>query len=207
MILSAHHLKVAYAGRVVLDGFSVDLAQGDQCALTGRSGSGKTTLLLVLAGLLTPTGGTVDLLLEPTDVVYVPQAPSLVPELTAVQNASLGLRVRGVTPSEAMDRGRDQLRVLGLKDADDALPSELSGGMQQRVALARALAVQPRLLLADEPTGALDHATGIRVIDILKEHAACTGATVIVATHDQDVAARFARQLVITPRTDQELVR
>lgn len=206
MILSAHDLSVAYAGRVVIDGFSVDLAQGDQCALTGRSGSGKTTLLLVLAGLLTPTDGTVDLLLKTTDVVYVPQAPSLVPELTAVQNASLGLRVRGVTPSDAEDRGRDQLRALGLEDADDALPSELSGGMQQRVALARALAVQPRLLLADEPTGALDHATGIRVIDILKEHAARTGATVIVATHDQDVAARFARQLTITP-LPQELLR
>jgi putative ABC transport system ATP-binding protein len=207
MILSATGLKVAYAGRVVLDGFSVDLAQGDQCALTGRSGSGKTTLLLVLAGLLTPMEGSVDLILEPSDVVYVPQAPSLVPELTAVQNASLGLRVRGVTPSDAEDRGRDQLRALGLDDADDALPSELSGGMQQRVALARALAVQPRLLLADEPTGALDHATGIRVIDVLKEHAARTGATVIVATHDEDVAARFTRQLVITPLTDQELVR
>lgn len=206
MTLSAHDLKVAYAGRVVLEGFSVELAQGDQCALTGRSGSGKTTLLLVLAGLLTPTAGTVDLLLEPTDVVYVPQAPSLVPELTAVQNASLGLRVRGVAPRDAEDRGRDQLRALGLEDADDALPSELSGGMQQRVALARALAVQPRLLLADEPTGALDHATGIRVIDILKGHAARTSATVIVATHDHNVAARFARQLVIMPLT-QELLR
>jgi putative ABC transport system ATP-binding protein len=206
MILSARDLIVAFAGRVVLEGFSVELAQGDQCALTGRSGSGKTTLLLVLAGLLKPTAGTVDLLLEPTDVVYVPQAPSLVPELTAVQNASLGLRVRGVAPRDAEDRGRDQLRALGLDDADDALPSELSGGMQQRVALARALAVQPRLLMADEPTGALDHATGIRVIDILKEHAARTGATVIVATHDHNVAARFARQLVITPLT-QELLR
>lgn len=207
MILSAADLRVAYAGRVILDGFSVDLAEGDQCALTGRSGSGKTTLLLVLAGLLTPTAGTIDVSLKPSESVYVPQAPSLVPELTAVQNASLGLRVRGVAPGAAEDRGRNQLRALGLDDADDALPSELSGGMQQRVALARALAVHPRLLLADEPTGALDHATGIRVIDILKAHAARTGATVIVATHDQDVAARFDRQLVITPLSDPELMR
>jgi putative ABC transport system ATP-binding protein len=207
MMLSANALRVAYADRVVLDGFSVDLAQGDQCALTGRSGSGKTTLLLVLAGLLTPASGSLELLLAPKDVVYVPQAPSLVPELTSVQNASLGLRVRGVTPSDAEDRGRDQLRALGLDDADDALPSELSGGMQQRVALARALAVEPLLLLADEPTGALDHATGTRVIDVLTEHTARTGATVIVATHDLDVAARFARQLVIAPLTDPELVR
>lgn len=206
MILSASDLTVSFAGRVVLDGFSIELAQGEECALMGRSGSGKTTLLLVLAGLLRPTSGRVDLLVALNEVIYVPQAPSLVPELTAVQNASLGLRVRGVSPSEAEDRGRDQLRALGLNDADDAMPAELSGGMQQRVALARALAVQPRLLLADEPTGALDHATGSRVIDVLKEHTARTGATIIVATHDFGVAARFARQLVVTP-TAQEIPR
>ena len=203
MILSASDLQVAFAGRVVLDGFSVAIEQGDQCALTGRSGSGKTTLLLVLAGLLAPTSGHVDLRLQREDVVYVPQAPSLVPELTALQNASLGLRVRGVTPGTAEERGRDQLRALGLDDADDALPSELSGGMQQRVALARALAVEPRLLLADEPTGALDQATGTRITEVLKEHAARTSAAVIVATHDLEVACRFDRQLVI----DHELVR
>jgi putative ABC transport system ATP-binding protein len=206
VILSASDLTVSFAGRVVLDGFFLELAQGEQCALMGRSGSGKTTLLLVLAGLLKPTSGRVDLVVAPTDVVYVPQAPSLVPELTALQNASLGLRVRGVKPSEAEERGRDQLRALGLDSADDALPAELSGGMQQRVALARALAVQPKLLLADEPTGALDHATGGRVIDVLKEHTARTGATIIVATHDAGVATRLARQLEVT-RTAQEIPR
>lgn len=197
MSLTATDLRLAYSGRVVLDGFSLTLAQGEQCALTGRSGSGKTTLLLVLAGLLRPTSGSVELGLSPSDVVYVPQAPSLVPELTAVQNASLGLRVRGVPPMQALERGRDQLRVLGLDDADDALPGELSGGMQQRVALARALAVEARLLLADEPTGALDQATGSRVVDALQEHAARTGATMVVATHDRDVAARFPRRLTV----------
>ena len=207
MTLTATDLRLAYSGRVVLDGFSVTLAQGEQSALTGRSGSGKTTLLLVLAGLLRPTSGTVALELAASDVVYVPQAPSLVPELTAAQNASLGLRVRGVPPAQAMERGRDQLRALGLDDADDALPGELSGGMQQRVALARALAVKPRLLLADEPTGALDQATGVRVIDVVKDHAARTGATVVVATHDRDVAARFARQLTLTAGSATELVR
>lgn len=204
-MLRASDLTVAFAGRVVFDGFSLELAQGDLCALTGRSGSGKTTLLLVLAGLLTPTSGVVDLRLQRAEVVYVPQAPSLVPELTAVQNASLGLRVRGVAPGRAEERGREQLRALGLDDADDALPSELSGGMQQRVALARALAVEPRLLLADEPTGALDQSTGSRVVDVLIEQAARTAATVLVATHDRQVAARFPRALVISPH--QELVR
>jgi ABC-type lipoprotein export system ATPase subunit len=207
MILSADALTVAFTGRVVLDGFSVELDEGDRCALTGRSGSGKTTLLLVLAGLLRPTSGTVDLRLRPDEVVYVPQAPSLVPELTALQNASLGLRVRGLAPDVAEDRGRDQLRALGLADADDALPGELSGGMQQRVALARALAVGPRLLLADEPTGALDQATGARIVDVLNEHAARTGATVVVATHDLRVAARFPRRLAIAHSTQEDLIK
>ncbi len=203
MILTAHDLSIGFGGRVILSHFDLQLAAGDQCALTGRSGSGKTTLLLLLAGLLEPTSGAVDLQLDKRDIVYVPQAPSLVPELNALQNASLGLRIRGVDPAEAQERGRDQLRALGLHDADDALPAELSGGMQQRVALARALAIAPRLLLADEPTGALDQSTGNRVLDVLREHTARSRSTVVVATHDQDVAARFPRRLVI----DKELVR
>jgi ABC-type lipoprotein export system ATPase subunit len=206
MIVSAHGIGVTFAGRVILDGFSVDLDEGDQYALTGRSGSGKTTLLLVLAGLLKPSAGTVDVRVERADVVYVPQAPSLVPELTAAQNASLGLRIRGVAPHIAQQRGCEQLRALGLDDVDDALPAELSGGMQQRVALARALAIAPRLLLADEPTGALDQATGARTVVVLNEYAARSGATVVVATHDRKVAARFPRQLAIVAPTDKELV-
>ena len=129
-------------------------------ALTGRSGSGKTTLLLVLAICSRRRPARSNRGSAPTDIVYVPQAPSLVPELSALQNATLGLRIRGVKPAEARDRARARLTQLGVADADDALPAELSGGMQQRVALARALAVEPRLLLADEPTGALDQTTG-----------------------------------------------
>ena len=206
MIVSAHGIGIAFAGRAVLNGFSVELAEGERCALTGRSGSGKTTLLLVLAGLLKPAAGTVDVRVERADVVYVPQAPSLVPELTAAQNAGLGLRIRGVTPDVAQQRGREQLDLLGLHDAGDALPAELSGGMQQRVALARALAIAPRLLLADEPTGALDQASGSRTVDVLNEYATRSGATVVVATHDRQVAARFPRQLAIVAPIDKEPV-
>ncbi|MDT5029969.1 MAG: putative transport system ATP-binding protein [Actinoplanes sp.] len=206
MILSATGIGVSFAGRAVLDGVSLDLADGDRCALLGRSGSGKTTLLLVLAGLLEPDAGTLVSDLAPSDVVYVPQAPSLVAELTAAQNAALGLRIRGVGPALAEQRGRERLRELGLVDADDALPGELSGGMQQRVALARALAVEPRLLLADEPTGALDQATGARTVGVLTEYAARTGATIVVATHDPSVAAHFPRTFTITPLDDKELV-
>ncbi len=196
-MLTATDVTVSYGARTVLAGLDLSVDGGEQCALVGRSGSGKTTLLLVLAGLLAPTAGKVDRQVSGDRVVYVPQAPSLVPELTALQNASLGLRVRGVAPAEAQERGSVQLRALGLTGADDALPGELSGGMQQRVALARALAVEPALLLADEPTGALDRATGVRVIDVLCEHAARTGAAVVVATHDPDVATRFPRQIVL----------
>ena len=207
MILTATNLRAEFTGRVVLDGVTLALDQGDQCAVTGRSGSGKTTLLLILAGLLTPTSGSLDVRLRRDEVLYVPQAPSLVAELTAVQNASLGLRVRGVAPGVAEAGGRDPLRALGLDDADEALPAELSGGMQQRVALARALATGPRLLLADEPTGALDRVTGRRAVDAILEYAARTTATVVVATHDPEVAARFARQLAIAAHADKELVR
>lgn len=207
MSLVATDLTVAFTGRTVLDGFSLQLEQGEQVALTGRSGSGKTTLLLVLAGLLAPASGSVVTGLRSEQVVYVPQAPSLVPELTALQNASLGLRVRGVPPLEAQERGRTQLRALGLHDADDALPAQLSGGMQQRVALARALAVEPRLLLADEPTGALDRATGRQVVDVVRAQVARTLSTLVVATHDEEVAALLPRRLALAARTDPELVR
>jgi ABC-type lipoprotein export system ATPase subunit len=203
MILTATDLGMTFAGRVVLQHVGVALDAGEQCALTGRSGSGKTTLLLMLAGLLSPTQGSVDLAVQGRDIVYVPQAPSLVSELTALQNASLGLRIRGVAPVEAEARARDQLHALGLLDVEDSLPSELSGGMQQRVALARALAVAPKLLLADEPTGALDQATGQMVIAVLRQQAEAADAALIVATHDQQVAEQFPRQLVVEP----ELVR
>jgi putative ABC transport system ATP-binding protein len=203
MIVEAISAGVAYGGRTVLSGVDVTVEPGEQWALTGRSGSGKTTLLLMLAGLLVPSTGVVQLGLDRHEIVYVPQAPSLIPELTALQNASLGLRVRGVPPAEALDRAQRQLRALGLGDADDSLPDELSGGMQQRVALARALAVEPRLLLADEPTGALDSSTGQRVLDALRSEVARTSAALVVATHDPALAALFERQLVL----DQELVR
>lgn len=195
MIVSATDIDVAYGGRLVLEGFSVTVQAGDTYALTGRSGSGKTTLLLVLAALLKPTSGSLELSIPREQVLYVPQAPSLVPELTALQNASLGLRIRGTAPGLAVELAREQLQLLGLDGVDEALPAELSGGMQQRVALARALAVEPLLLLADEPTGALDQATGRRVVAALNEFAARTDAGVVVATHDPDVASSFHQQL------------
>ena len=187
----------------MLHGVDLTIEAGQQWALTGRSGSGKTTLLLVLAGLLEATTGDRSLTLDRREVVYVPQAPSLVPELTALENASLGLRVRGVPAAEAARRATVQLRALGLDDADGSFPDELSGGMQQRVALAGALAIEARLMLADEPTGALDSATSRLVLDVLRRQVLHTGASLVVATHDPDVTALFDLQVAL----DQELVR
>lgn len=188
---------VSYGSRRVLNDLSLHVTKGARTAVVGRSGSGKTTLLLVMAGLLRPDRGTVSRSVSNDQAVYVPQAPSLVGELTTLQNASVGLRIRGVRPAEAVDRARTQLRRLGLQDADDALPAQLSGGMQQRVALARALAMEPSLMLLDEPTGSLDRATGDRVMAALFEHAADTGATLVVATHDAHVADSLDTRLTI----------
>jgi ABC-type lipoprotein export system ATPase subunit len=191
VIVKAEGVTVTFGGRTVLDEVDVALDAGETGALVGRSGSGKTTLLLVLAGLLPPTSGTVHREVGPEDVAYVPQAASLLPELTALQNASLGLRVRGVAPAEAERIAAELLHAVGLDAAVDALPEELSRGMQQRVALARALATRPRLLLADEPTGTLDRETGRVVVDVLRETCVALGTSLLVATHDSEVAAAF----------------
>lgn len=207
MTLVATGISVAYGGRPVLQDFGLQLEDGEQCALLGRSGSGKTTLLLVLAGLLHPGSGSVDHGLERDDVVYVPQAPSLLPELTTAQNATLGLRLRGVPPAQAEERARTALELVGLDhQVAQSLPAQLSGGMQQRAALARALVIEPRLLLADEPTGALDQDTGGRVMDVLQDQCRRTGSTLVVATHDEQVAARFGRQVVLDALNPSSLV-
>ena len=203
MIAQLQAAGVSYGGRTVLDGLDLTISAGQQWALTGRSGSGKTTLLLLLAGLLDPTTGERSLALDRRDVVYVPQAPSLVPELTALENASLGLRVRGIPAAEAARRATVQLRGLGLDDVDGSFPDELSGGMQQRVSLAGALAIEARLMLADEPTGALDTGTSGLVLDVLRRQILRTAGSLVLATHDPDIARLFDLQVVL----DKELVR
>lgn len=196
-VVVARAVQLRYGSRTVLHDIDLDLAPDEQVVLTGRSGSGKTTLLLVLAGLLKPTSGTVTSPLGRRDVVYVPQAPSLVPELSALENTALSLRVRGVAPAEATGRALDALAELGVADAAAALPAELSGGMQQRVALARALVVGPPLLLADEPTGSLDRHTGAEVLAVLRASVARTGGALVVATHDREVADSLPRRVIL----------
>ncbi|MDP9100960.1 MAG: ATP-binding cassette domain-containing protein [Actinomycetota bacterium] len=195
-LLCARDVGLRRGARTILEGLDLDVAVGDRIAISGRSGSGKTSLLLVLAGLLAPTAGSVSFP-EESDAVYVPQGPSLVPELSALDNAALPLRLRGVAPAVAREQAAGELQLLGLGEAQEGLPWQLSVGMQQRAALARALTLRPRLMLADEPTGALDRATGSQVLSVLLEQTNRNGAALIVATHDAEVAERFTRRLTL----------
>lgn len=178
---------------------------GEQIAIMGPSGSGKTTLLHLLAGLDAPTAGVVIWpaigprdTLRPGPVGVVFQAPSLLPPLDVVENVTLPLLLAGVDPAAARRAAAAVLEMLELTPLANKLPEEISGGQAQRVAIARVLASRPRLILADEPTGQLDQATGAHVIDALIEAATISGAGLVVNTHDPAVAERFPQRWTMT---------
>jgi ABC-type lipoprotein export system ATPase subunit len=170
----------------------------DLIALTGPSGSGKTTLLHLLAGLDTPTTGTIQWpaigtrdRLRPGPIAIVFQAPSLLAPLDILENVSLPLLLQGIDRDTVREMAIGALRKLDLESLSAKLPEEISGGQAQRVAVARVLASQPRLILADEPTGQLDHASGAVVVDALIAASITTGAALIINTHDAAVADRL----------------
>ncbi len=174
------------------------LGAGMRVALTGPSGSGKSTLLHLLAGLDTPTSGTIEWpglggnpFGRPGAVGMVFQGPSLLPPLDVTENVALPLLLAHATASEARERAMVALREVGLDGIGSRLPEELSGGQAQRVAVARALAIEPKLILADEPTGQLDSAHAKQVVDLLLSAATRLGAALVLATHDQVLAARL----------------
>jgi ABC-type lipoprotein export system ATPase subunit len=177
---------------------SVTVDPGMLVALTGPSGSGKSTLLHLMAGLETPTSGAVawpGIGGSPAGragvVGLVFQGPSLVPALDVLENVTLPLLLAGVEEADAIGRARAALERLDVHGLAAKLPEEISGGQAQRVAVARVLASRPRLILADEPTGQLDHATGAHVIEVLLETAAELRAALVVTTHDPVVAERL----------------
>jgi ABC-type lipoprotein export system ATPase subunit len=172
---------------------------GQQIVLIGPSGSGKSTLLHILAGLDAPTSGEVSWpaigsrdRLRPGPVGIVFQGPSLLAPLDVVENVMLPLLLEGIDRRAAAIRAHDALALLDLDGLAAKLPEELSGGQAQRVATARMLASRPRLILADEPTGQLDHITGEHVVSALIATAESTGAGLVVNSHDPAVAERFA---------------
>jgi ABC-type lipoprotein export system ATPase subunit len=171
---------------------------GDRVALMGPSGSGKSTLLHLMAGLDDPTVGTVSWpgiglrsSLRPGPVAVIFQGPSLLPPLTVEENVALPLVLGGVADRAAHSAAREALERLELIGLADKLPEEISGGQAQRVAVARALAGEPSLIVADEPTGQLDRASGAIVVDVLLAAAAHAGAALVIATHDPSVAERL----------------
>jgi putative ABC transport system ATP-binding protein len=177
---------------------SFTIRRGQLVVLAGRSGSGKTTLLNIVGGLDAPTSGAVLVggrnvsamgarertLLRRTTVSFIFQSFGLIPMLTAAENVGIPLRIAHTPRAEREDRVRMLLSVVGLDPHVNQRPGELSGGQQQRVAIARALAVQPELLIADEPTGQLDSETGRQIMRLLRTVVAGEGITVLVATHD-----------------------
>ncbi|WGH85718.1 ABC transporter ATP-binding protein [Auritidibacter ignavus] len=195
---------------VALDGVSFDVHPGERVAIIGPSGSGKTTLLNLIGTLDRATSGEVILAghrasaasdaelsaLRATLIGFVFQQYHLDESQTAVDNVATGLLYRGLPLDERRERAHHALARVGLADRAGHTPKQLSGGQRQRVAIARAVVGNPPLLLADEPTGALDSRSGAQVMDIL-EQLNESGTTVLVITHDRDVAARFPRQIAI----------
>lgn len=205
--LVARSLYVKRGDRELLTGADLDLEPGVVTAVTGPSGSGKTALLMLLAMLEKPDAGSVDLVADVSAetgeafggpataapvVGYVPQTLALVPHLTAAENIAFPLQARRVPPAEVQRRALSYLATVGLESAADRPATELSGGQRQRIAVARALALEPCVLVADEPTTELDAANRDLVVNLISTCAA-SGAAVVMATHDPDVIEQCGR--------------
>lgn len=194
-----------------LDGMTLSIDKGELVSIQGPTGGGKSTLMQMLGALDRPTSGSVvfdgvDLAsasdstlaaIRAEKIGFAFQSYNLVPTLTALENVQTALEPLGEKKTERKRRAMDALESVGLSDRADHLPSELSGGQQQRVAIARALVKNPEVLLADEPTGNLDEVMRDEIIDLLVETARSRGITLVIVTHDSDVAQKMDRHLVI----------
>ncbi|BCY11482.1 ABC transporter ATP-binding protein [Actinoplanes sp. L3-i22] len=210
-LLVAEQLHKVYGATTALAGADLAVHAGEIVSVMGPSGSGKSTLLHCAAGLTAPDAGLVTYAgqelaglgdrrrsaLRRREFGFVFQFGQLVPELTALQNVALPLRLDGVPRRAAERRAAGLMDRLGLADKAGARPTELSGGQQQRTAVARALVTDPKVIFADEPTGALDSVAGEQVMDLLTGAARAAGAAVVLVTHDARVAAYADRGVVV----------
>ena len=202
-LLSARDITHNFGAETILGGVSFDIAAGETVAIMGPSGSGKTTLLNCLSGILAPTGGEVVFdgevisswpdarrsALRLRKFGFVFQDGQLLPELSARDNVALTARLGGVPTQRARAKAEEMLDRLGIGHLAMRRPGAMSGGQAQRVAIARALVAQPRVVFADEPTGALDQAAGHEAIQLLTSVAQTLGATLVLVTHDSSVAS------------------
>ena len=219
VLLTAEGLHKSFGATTALAGASLSVAAGEVLAVMGPSGSGKSTLLHCAAGIVTPDMGTVryagrDLgtltdrqrsALRRGQFGFVFQFGQLVPELTCLENVALPLRLDRVRRAEAHRRAAEWLARLEVTDVAGKRPGEISGGQGQRVAVARALATEPRVVFADEPTGALDSLNGERVMRLLTGAARDTGAAVVLVTHESRVAAYADREIVVRDGRTRDL--
>ncbi|RAJ52484.1 putative ABC transport system ATP-binding protein [Streptomyces sp. PsTaAH-130] len=208
-LLAGLDLVKAHGRTPALRGASITLAAGEILAVTGASGSGKSTLLHLLAGIVRPDEGSVSYAgqrldrlpeqrlteLRRTEFGVVFQFGQLIPELTAVDNVGLPLLLAGTSRAEARRRAGEWLERFGVRGQEELRPGELSGGQAQRVALARALVTGPKVVFADEPTGALDSLAGEQVMTALVRTARAAGTAVLLITHDAQVAAYADREV------------
>lgn len=219
-LLDARNLYKSYGRSEALRGASLSVAAGEVVAITGPSGSGKSTLLLCAAGVLRPESGRVtfdgqyldDLgeaersRLRRRDFGLVLQFGQLVPEMTAEQNVALPLLLDRHDKASSFTAARSWLERLDALALVDARPGEMSGGEAQRVAIARALVSGPRVIFADEPTGALDTVNGERVLQVLLEVSRETSASLVLVTHDNRVAASADREIVLRDGANEQRV-
>ena len=211
-IVTQNLTKIYKEGKIevtALESIDVTLHEGEVVGLFGPSGSGKTTLLSILGCILRPTSGLLSIYGNEISVLdeyslphirkryisFIFQGFNLFPALTAYENVILGLKIKGIVGDDADQRTRNLMTEVGLADRINFLPRDLSGGQRQRVAVARALAADSPIILADEPTGNLDHSNGRKVMELLKEMATAQRRCVVVATHDNRIEDLFDRVL------------
>ncbi|MEV5004715.1 ABC transporter ATP-binding protein [Streptomyces sp. NPDC056159] len=220
-LLAAENLHKAYGPTTALDGAGFSIHAGEVVAVMGPSGSGKSTLLHCLAGIVTPDSGSITYdcrelstmtdaqrsALRRSEFGFVFQFGQLVPELTCVENVALPLRLNGTSRKEAERAALEWMRRLEVDDLRKKRPGEVSGGQGQRVAVARALVTDPRVLFADEPTGALDSLNGERVMELLTEAARSSNAAVVLVTHEARVAAYSDREIVVRDGKSRDMER
>ncbi|MFC8670641.1 MULTISPECIES: ABC transporter ATP-binding protein [Streptomyces] len=220
-LLVAHDLRKAYGPTNALDGAEFSIHPGEVVAVMGPSGSGKSTLLHCLAGIVTPDSGSIMYggqematmndarrsALRRSQFGFVFQFGQLVPELTCVENVALPLRLNGSSRKDAERAALARMEQLEVDDLKAKRPGEVSGGQGQRVAVARALVTDPRVLFADEPTGALDSLNGERVMELLTDAARSANAAVVLVTHEARVAAYSDREIVVRDGKSRDMER